>query len=48
MTHFLCQDLDAKLYKWFESRMDAPRIIMARHRMWVRQGLIKEGYAEWA
>ena len=43
---FLCQDLDSKLYKWFESRFDAARIIAARHRELVASGQLKEGYDE--
>ena len=37
-VEFLCQDLDSKLYKWFESRMDAPRIIVARYNQWIKEG----------
>lgn len=43
---FLCQDLEAKLFKWFLSRFDAPRIIAARHKELVESGLLKEGYDE--
>lgn len=43
---FLCQDLDSKLYKWFESRFDAARIIAARHKELVASGQLKEGYDE--
>ena len=43
---FLCQDLEAKLFKWFESRFDAPRIVAARHKELVASGKLKEGYDE--
>ena len=46
MDGFLCQDLDSKLYKWFESRFDAARIIAARHKELVASGLLTEGYYE--
>ena len=43
---FLNQDLESKLFKWFLSRFDAPRIIAARHKELVESGLLKEGYDE--
>ena len=39
---FLCQDLEARLFKWFASRFDAPRIVAARHKELVASGQLKE------